>query len=253
MNPWLILGPSGMIAVGLASIALWQRRSRTALGYPLLGGTVWCVSIAPKLVMDYTVTPRLSSLLMSSLGLAGGLAALGVYVGLRTGLFECGFTYLAIDRTSLREASADEATAFGVGFGATEAVILALPSLVQLVSFMVNPALIDALPPGYREALLAQLDAPTWIVAAPVLERAFTLFAHLFTALLIFAAVRRKRIRLFLCAFAYKSVLDAVVPYLQWALASSASPATVYLAEVWVVLMGSIGIIGSIRLRRGWA
>lgn len=252
VNPWLILGPAGMVVVGLASMISWKRRSGVAMRYFLWGGLVWGVSVAPKFVMDYTVTPRLSSLLMSSLGLTGTLAALGIYVGLRTGLFECGFTYLAAGRTGLREASVDEATAFGVGFGAAEAILLALPSLIQIASFIVNPTLIDALPPDLREVLQAQLNAPTSVVPAPILERVFTLFAHLFTALLVFSAMKQGRLQPFLLAFIYKSVLDAPAPYLQNLIASDAAVAVLYLAEIWVVLLGVIGLLGSIRLRRNW-
>jgi len=252
MNPWLILAPLGMLVVGVASMVFWRRRSHAALRYFTLGGLVWGVSVAPKLLMDYTITPSISSLLTSSLGLMGGLAALGIYVGLRTGLFECGFTFLAVDKTGLKKASVDDATAFGVGFGAVEAILLALPSLIQLAMFVTNPSMIDAVPPQFREALRAQLSVPTSMVLAPILERMFTLFAHVFSALLVFAAVRRGRIRLLLYAFVYKGILDAAAPYLQWVLASSSSASVVYLVELWVVLLGALGLLGSIRLRRRW-
>lgn len=252
MNPWLILGPSGMVAVGVLSIVFWIRRSRVSLRYFLWGGIMWAVAIVSKIIMDYTVTPPLSSTLVSSFGIVGGLVVIGIYVGLRTGLLECGFTYLATDRTGLKKASSDEATAFGVGFGAAEAILIGLPSLVQLVSFITNPSLIDMIPPDLREAVLAQLDTPTLFVFAPILERAFTLFAHVFTALLVFASVKQRRFQLFLLAFIYKSVLDAVAPYMQWVLSSSYSVATVYLLEGWVVLMGAFGFIGSVRVRRDW-
>ena len=100
--------------------------------------------------MDLTVTPMLSSRLDSSLGSMEALAALGSYVGIRTGLFECGAKYLAVERTRLRDASLDEATAFGVGFGATEAVLLEIPSLIQMAAFLANPSLIDVIPPEQR-------------------------------------------------------------------------------------------------------
>jgi len=253
MNPWLILGPTGMILVGVASVIYWWRRSRVPIRYFFIGGLLWAISIAPKFVMDLTVTPALSILMLSSLGLMGALFAIGAYVGLRTGLFECGFTYLAVGRTGLRGASLDEATAFGVGFGATEAIVLGLPSVIQLASFMANPSLIDMIPQEQRALLLEQLSASTWLVLAPILERAFTLFAHVFTALLVFDAVRRSRIQPFVLAFVYKSVLDAAAPYLQWVLGSSGSLLVVYLAELWVVAFGAIGIFGITRTRRNWA
>ena len=117
MNPLLIFGPFGMVAVGLISIIIWKVRSNVALKYFLLGGLIWGISIALKLAMDYTVTPRLSRWAKNAYGITGMLIILGVYVGLRTGLFECGFTFLAFSKTKLRKANLEEATAFGVGFG----------------------------------------------------------------------------------------------------------------------------------------
>lgn len=247
MNPWLMLGPAGMVAVGLGSISYWRRRSHAPMRAFLFGGLVWAPSVAPKSLMDLTVTPMLSSRLDSSLGSMWALAALGLYVGVRTDLFECGATYLAVERTRLRDASLDEATAFGVGFGATEAVLLGLPSLIQMAAFLANPSLIDAIPPEQRALVISQLGAPTYVVFAPIMERAFTLFAHLFAALLIFSAVQGGRSRLFLLAFLYKTVLDAPVPYIQWLMRTSATWMIVYLAEVWVALMGATGLVGSIR------
>jgi len=95
MNSFLILGPLGMVAVGLISITIWKVRSSVDLKYFLLGGLIWGIAIAPKLAMDYTLTPRLNSWAKNTYGTTGMLIILGIYVGLRTGLFECGFTFLA--------------------------------------------------------------------------------------------------------------------------------------------------------------
>ena len=77
MNPWLILGPMGMVAVGLLSMVFWFRRSHAALRYFFFGGAFWAVAVAPKFLMDYTVTPWFSSWLQgSSLGMNGFLAVI---------------------------------------------------------------------------------------------------------------------------------------------------------------------------------
>ena len=95
--------------------------------------------------------------------------------------------------------------------------------------------------------MISQLSAPTYVVFAPIMERAFTLFAHLFAVILIFSAVQVGRSRLFPPAFIYKTALDTPVPYIQWLMRTSATWMIVYLAEVWVVLMGAMGLVGSIR------
>lgn len=252
MNPWLILSPLGMLLVGVVSIAYWRRKSCVEWRLFLFGGLTWLASVSPKFLMDYTITPAVSQWLRPSLSEVMWLAALGFYVGLRTGLLENGVTYLVAERTSFRESSVDEAMAFGVGFGAFEAILLALPSLIQLSMFIANPTLIDEIPPEYREAIIAQLESSTWIVFAPILERLFTLFAHLFAVLLVFFSVRHGDLRFLLYAVVYKSVLDAVVPYLQWILESDKSLFILYLSETWVVALGAIAIFGIRYLRKNW-
>lgn len=85
MNPWLMFGPAGMVAVSLGSISYWRRRSHAPMRAFLFGGLVWVLYVAPKSVMDLTVTPMLSLRLDTLLDSIGALAALGIYVGVRTG------------------------------------------------------------------------------------------------------------------------------------------------------------------------
>jgi len=250
MNALIVLGPIGMLLVGVLAIAYWRRRSHAGMRLFALGGLVWAAAVIPKVVLDLTVTPSLYGWFAGSLGFNASLAALGAYVGLRTGIFECGFTYLAFRRSKLREATLDEATAFGIGFGATEAFLLALSTLISLVMFLSNQSLLDGLPPEVRQAVEAQLDVSPWVLPAPALERLLTIFIHTFSALLIFASVTKARFGLFLGAFVYKSLVDAAVPYLQSVLGSSASPVDVYLVETWVVALGIVGLIGSVQLRK---
>jgi uncharacterized membrane protein YhfC len=251
MNPLLILGPIGMILVGVVSSFYWWRRTGAAPKLFLFGGVVWAVSVAPKFIMDYTISPAIYSWLYAAAGLAGILVFGGLYIGARTGLFECGATYLAAGRSSLGDASGEDAAAFGIGFGATEAVLLAIPSLIQMVSFMTNPGLLDTLPLDQRVQVFAQLNSPTWLAVVPIVERAFTLLAHLYASLLAISAVHPGGRRRLLWAVAYKGALDAPVLYFQWLLSTSTS-AIVYLIELWVVAMGAIGLFLSIRMIREW-
>lgn len=248
MNSLLILGPAGMILVGLLSIAVWKLKRNVSVKCFLFGGIVWLVAIAAKFAMDYAMTPALNDWVTANYGFEGTLIIMGLYVGLRTGAFECGFTFLAFSKSGLKRMSLDEATGFGIGFGAFEAILIAVPNLVQIAAFALNPSLLDLLPPAQKEMVEASLNLPTWVVPAPVIERAFTLFAHLFTALLVFISVTQGRFGFFLGAFAYKSLLDALVPYIQ-TIINTDMPVTVYVAEIWVIVMGFIALGGTYRAR----
>lgn len=249
MNPFIIFGPLGAVIVGLLSIALWKARSNTDIRYFLLGGLVWIIAIAPKLIMDYTLTLGLSSWARDTYGVTGMLIILGIYVGLRTGLFECGFAFLAFSKTKLREATLEEATSFGVGFGAIEAIFIGFPSLIQLTLFILNPSLLESLPPAQREVIESSLNSPTWIAAVPMIERTFTLFAHVFATLLVYLSATEHKPGLLFSAILYKSMLDAFVPYIQTVI-DVQKPVTFLEAEAWVIIMGLIGLLGTIRFRK---
>ena len=247
MNPFLIFGPLGAIIVGVLFIAAWKMRSNVSIKHFLFGGLVWGAAIAPKIVMDYTVTPMLSSWAKSAYGIMGMLIILGIYVGLRTGLFECGFAFLAFSRTELRKATWEEAMAFGVGFGAVEAILIGLPSLMQIAVFVLNPSLLESLPPTQREIIESLLNSPTWVAITPTIERTFTLFAHVFATMLIYISVTRQKPSLLLAAILYKTLLDALVPYIQTIIDMN-TPITLFEAESWIIAMGLLGLAGTLRL-----
>ena len=85
MNPFVVIGPAGMVTVGILSIVYWCRRSGVPEKFFFLGGCVWLLAVVSKYVMDLTVTTRLSWWLYNSFGLNWTLALLGVYLGVRTG------------------------------------------------------------------------------------------------------------------------------------------------------------------------
>ena len=203
--------------------------------------------MAPKLIMDIYLTPRLASWVFNSLGLGAALLGIGMYVGLRTGLLESAAALLAFSREELNDLDVDGAIAFGIGFGAIEAMFLGVPSLIQIAAYNLYPSMVESLTLDQLMQLLVQLNAPTWVVGAPIIERGFTLLAHIYATLLIYSGVRREDSRSVLMAVAYKSALDAMVPLMQFLLASRGF-GMVYVVEVWVVFMGLVGLWGSRRL-----
>jgi len=249
LNPFVLIGPAGMVTVGILSMVYWHRRSGAHGKFFFLGACVWPLAVIPKYLLDLTLTTRLSWWLYGSFGLNWTLALLGVYLGVRTGLLECAAAYLALERSGLRYSSVDEVIATAVGFGGTEALALGLPSLLQMATYMIDPRQLELLDWRHYVEMVAQLNAPTWIVAAPIIERAFVLLAHVLSFLLIYTSVERGRPLLLVLAFIYKGLLDLPTAYFQWLLATG-SLVTVYLADVWVVLLGFFGLLWSVRLRR---
>lgn len=236
--------------VGLLAILYWKRRAGSPFRVFMMGGAIWIVAIFPKLLMDLTITPGVSRWASLTLGATGNLVVLGLLVGFRTGFFEGGFTYLTFSRTRLRASTLNEATAFGVGFGGLEAILLGALGTVNFAVLLSNPELLSSLPAEQPALVMRQLSESAWIVFVPMLERVFTLLLHVFVALLMFGAVLQAKWRYFLAGFALKSMLDGILPYWSFIVQPTASLEAAYLAEAPVAALGILSLIGMRWVRR---
>ncbi len=144
--------------------------------------------------------------------------------------------YLLFSKTRLRRYSLDEAVAFGVGFGAFEAILISAPAIVQIAVLTANPSLLKLLPEEQRRLVEAQLSMPTWVVLALVIERASAVLIHTCAALATFASATRSRVGYLVVAIAYKSAAE--------------SPVGMYQAEVWAAAMDLLGLLGARSLLR---
>ena len=113
-RPYLLFAGIGMILVGILPVVYW--RKDVELKYFLFGALTWAVAIAVKVLMDLT---PLNDFLMRKFTISTFIIILGIYVGLRTGILENGFTYIASKKIEMKFR---EAIGFGIGFGGSEAI-----------------------------------------------------------------------------------------------------------------------------------
>jgi uncharacterized membrane protein YhfC len=179
-----MLGGVGMVLVGILFPLYWSRKTKVNLNFFFWGAGVWILAITAKILLDMTITPFINQSILPY-GLTAILIVSGLYVGLRTGLFESGFSYLAILKTKLRKMTFNQGIAFGIGFGAVEAIFLGVTSFLNVLVFVLFPDLINLLPEVQAMALLAQLDSSTLLIFAPIIERAVLMFIHIFSSILV--------------------------------------------------------------------
>lgn len=250
-NPALLLSGIGMMTVGILPIAYWGRTRRVKAPPFVFGGVLWVAAIAPKIAIDLTIGGSIGSWANSALGDLGALIFISLFIGFRTGAFESGFSYLAFLKTKLRSATYDEAIGFGLAFGGTEAVLLGLSSFLNILVFLLNPGLMEQIPAAQREAVTAALDAPSVMVFAPIIERAFTILVHLFATTLVYVAALSHDSRLFWASFMYRAGIDGMVPGFSRLLRDSSNPlAMTYAIELVIAVYGLLGLLG-VRWLRG--
>ncbi|HEU5088076.1 MAG TPA: YhfC family glutamic-type intramembrane protease [Roseiflexaceae bacterium] len=198
-----LLGGIGMIlvALGFAAYAGLRQLGWGALG---LGVLAWGVTVALKFAWAIPLNPPIYTAINQALP-SLGVPLFALYVGALTGIFEVGLVALLLNYTRLGKATWPRAVAFGIGFGAIEALLLGVSSLSSMLVAMVISM---ALPPAPSE-VLARLDNILWVLA-PVVERLAAIFIHICSNVLIFYAVNTRQARWFWLAFGYKTAVDAL-------------------------------------------
>jgi uncharacterized membrane protein YhfC len=244
INPLFLLSGVGMILVGLSTILYWAIKSRVSYKLFLVGGVTWVAAIMVKIAMDLTVSFYIDLLLMSLYSTLGLILVWGLILGLRSGFLECGFTYITASR--LGEMKFSEAVAFGIGFGATEAIVIGFDGLINVMTFILDPTFLAALQPAEQAAVL-QGFSNLAIIPAPIVERLFTLPVHIFSCLLLIYAIQARKSEYFIASFFYKSLLDVFVPWIRFSF-NLADLQNLYLLDGLVMLFGSVGLIGSMLL-----
>jgi uncharacterized membrane protein YhfC len=246
-NPFILLSGIGMMAVAAFAFLYWRKRA--AIKFFAWGALIWTIAIAVKLLMDFTISIPIQQALLASYPLLTVLIVMGLYLGIRTGLFESGFTYVAVLKTKLRKMSFNEAVAFGIGFGGIEAFIIGFFSFIDMLVFILFPDMLTALPADQQAALLSQLNVSTWLIFAPIIERASVLFIHIFATVLVVHAVKAKKPLYFLASFLYKTLTDGMIPFLVFYIGTATIIST-YTMELPVIMLGLIGYLGIVKMKK---
>ena len=242
LSPIALLGGVGMLVVALGFFGYALRRH---LGGRMLlwGALAWVVTVALKFAWAIPVNRPVYQALQG-LPQPLGNVLFYVYVGALTGVFEVGLTWLLLRRTRLGQSAWGGALAFGIGFGAVEAALLAVSPLITVSMALLNPS---ALPAGVLEQF-AILNNPLQGLA-PIWERFFTIWVHILSAVLLFYGIRVRQARWFWLAFLFKTGIDAVAAFAQvsgfLALAEPGSVARIWSIEALVGLWGVVGWLGT--------
>jgi len=237
LSPLFIASGLGMIIVGFLFIIYWKMKTKGNYLPFLLGALVWIVSVALKFAWAIPINKRLLNLLLSVLGTSFGNLIFWIYVGLLTGIFECGITYFFIRYSKMRKYDYNQAVSFGIGFGSVEAILLGIVSLYSVTVAILRPNL---LPP---EVLSAMRPQNLLVIPAPIIERFFTILIHIFSSILIFCSIRNKILSLFWLSFVYKTVIDAIAAWAQLSFNINIL-SHLWIIELIVIIYGIIAFYG---------
>jgi uncharacterized membrane protein YhfC len=249
MNPLYLLQGVCMSAVGLFAVLYWKRRNQVPATFFLWGGLSWLIAIVLKSIASAPM-PQIMDRLRDLAPPNISEPSLWLFIGLLTGVFECGTTLVMVCRTQrIRSADWRKALAFGLGFGAAEAIILGVYSFVIVLLIIVIP---DQLPPELLD-LADPSKESIWAIPVPIVERAIVILLHTFSSLLIIFAVQKKEWRWFWGSFLYKTAMDIIAGYFHITYGlQNLTLGGLWLVELFLLPFGLIGIWGINVFQRCW-
>jgi uncharacterized membrane protein YhfC len=231
-----LLGGSGMIAVAIGFV-IYAALRKLGWGYLGLGALAWVVTVMLKFAWAFSVNSFIYNGLYDALPEVIAALLFYLYVGALTGIFEVGVVWLVMRYTRLGRVSWKRALAFGIGFGAVEALLLGLSSLGNVLMALIIPS-------AFPLEALEQVSRLNNVLygLAPILERFSIVLVHILANVLIFYAIARRKPKWFWLALIYKTGLDAVAAFAQfWGLETLAK---IWTIEAVVALWGIIGWLG---------
>jgi uncharacterized membrane protein YhfC len=231
-----LLGGAGMIAVAVGFV-IYAALRKLGWSYLGLGALAWVVTVVLKFVWAVPINPLVYDGLYNALPEVIAALLFYLYAGALTGVFEVGIVWLVMRYTRLGRVSWKRALAFGIGFGAVEALLLGLSSLGTVLTALVVPGVFPL------EALeqVSRLNNVLYGLA-PISERFFIVLVHILSNVLIFYAIAQRKPKWFWLALIYKTGIDAVATFAQfWGLETLAK---IWIIEAVVALWGLVGWLG---------
>jgi uncharacterized membrane protein YhfC len=238
VSPFVLLSGIGMILVG-AGYVIYAAARRLGWGYLGLGAGVWIATVVLKFVWAVPANPPIYAALTGALPEAAATVVFSIYVGALTGIFEVLGTWLLLRYTKLGRVPWGRALAFGIGFGAIEALLLGANSVIGVVTAIISPSALslEALEQIARQTTVLYIAAPVW-------ERFFTVLIHIFANVCLFYGIVRGQARWLWVPFVFKSAIDAVAAWAQFGLLST-------IGGLWIVegIVAAFGLAGWLGTR----
>jgi uncharacterized membrane protein YhfC len=243
LSPVILLPGIGMLAVAIGFVVYSLRHGGT-WGMLGLGGLAWVVTVAVKFAIALVANPAVSKALYVPENLwAPSNLLLYVYLGALTGVTEVLLTWWLLHHKRLARAPWGKAVAFGIGFGALEALLLGGASLAAMLAGLLTPQ-------SFNAETLTTLARSNDVLydLAPITERLAIVFVHLFCNVLLFYGVLKGQARWMWLSFVYKSAVDTVAAFAQlWGVETTAR---VWSIEAFMVLFGVVAWWGVREI--GW-
>lgn len=225
-----------MVIVGLGSVIICKKFWKTRWRLFGLGALLWIASVTGKSIFALLANKPIETALQSVLPRLPANLVFWSYIGLLTGIFECGIFLLLARYLRRKQWTWNQASSVGVGFGAVEAVMLGAAAAIAA---------------SLEGPVSSSFDFASWLLG-PV-ERLIALALHTASVTMIFYAFTQRKWGWFVSSFFYKSGVDAVAAFV---LLSGTNLLQTHPWFVQLCLFGPFAYAGLyilVLLRRRWS
>lgn len=244
VSPLFLISGAGMILVALFSVIYWKKYTSISFSIFLWGALAWFIGVTLKLIFFSLINPIIIPFLYKILAKSLADPLTWIYIGLLSGVFECGMTLVfALYYKKARQGWA-EATGFGLGFGTIEAFIVGLASLGSVITLLYFSKML----PSQTVALMSTSLQSLSIIPAPIVERIIVILIHALSCVMIIYAVITKRWRWFWISFFYKSAIDTIAAFGQISFGIT-DPSHLWILEAMLLPFGLIGLWGIMKFK----
>ena len=185
-----------MVLVGLVPVIILRRWWKTPWRLFGAGALLWTVSVAAKVGFALLANKPVARMLDAALPAFPADLALWIYIGLLTGVFECGIFLLIAGHIRRTKWTWKEAVSLGVAFGAVEAIALGI---------------VAAIAAAMSTGMNAPLDSFSF--TGPV-ERVIALAVHTASVVMVIYALTQRKWKWFVASFLYKTAIDTVAAFI---------------------------------------
>jgi len=246
IHPLFLFTGLGMIVLAIIFV-ISAHNNGAALYAIFLGVLAWVISVGLKFAWALPTNKRIIKFFEKRLpSVLSGPVAWG-YLGILTGVFECGIALLfVLNVPLLKQADWNTAIGFGVGFGAMEAFILGMLSFVHVSYYQIHPVSAKE-NKQWRIFIKYKFTA----VSTAIVERASTIFVHTFTKVLIVIAVQNNMYLFFWFSFVFKSLVDAIAAWavLKKNIQNWTKPSQIWRIEFIFIIFGILSIFGLVAIK----
>ena len=226
-----------MVLAGLIPVIILRKWWKIPWRLFGLGAVLWIVSVAAKLGFALLANNPVEKALHAILPTFPADLVFWLYIGLLTGIFECGIFLLLTKYIRRKQWTWNDATSVGVGFGAVEAITLGVAMAIAM---------------SIKSSVSGELNQAVVILWHAPVERLIAIALHAASVAMIIYALTQRKWRWFVASFLYKSGVDAVAAFVLL------SRADLMKAQPWFVelcLFGPFAYAGLyilLVLRRLW-